>query len=194
MPARKAVLKVKVFKPTELTVGPVRLKVLELVDEKWEEVKVSSKGQLLSRLYDLASQQTYAVKRSIEEGYVVAAAEGVGMTVTDGEGVIKGARRLLWPFPAKLIAVGVARAGMLASPEAATVDELEWYRVEGDGEYYVFEGDVEAADDDVVLVILRTEAGDRYIVLATEEARARILKALPERRRGKRKRRRRRRA
>lgn len=194
MPARKAVLKVKVFKPAELTVGPVRLKVLELVDEKWEEVKVSSKGQLLSRLYDLASQQTYAVKRSIEEGYVVAAAEGVGMTVTDGEGVIKGARRLLWPFPAKLIAVGVARAGMLASPEAATVDELEWYRVEGDGEYYVFEGDVEAADDDVVLVILRTEAGDRYIVLATEEARARILKALPERRRGKRKRRRKRRA
>ncbi|HIE54930.1 MAG TPA: hypothetical protein EYP90_07090 [Chromatiaceae bacterium] len=187
-------LKVKVFKPAELTVGPVRLKVLELVDEKWEEVKVSSKGQLLSRLYDLASQQTYAVKRSIEEGYVVAAAEGGGMTVTDGEGVIKGARRLLWSFPAKLIAVGVARAGMLASPEAATVDELEWYRVEGDGEYYVFEGDVEAADDDVVLVILRTEAGDRYIVLATEEARARILKALPERRRGKRKRRRRRRA
>lgn len=194
MPARKAVLKVKVFKPAELTVGPVRLKVLELIDEKWEEVKVSSKGQLLSRLYDLASQQTYAVKRSIEEGYVVAAAEGVGVTVTDGEGAIKGARRLFWPFPAKLIAVGVARAGMLASPEAATVDELEWYRVEGDKEYYVFEGDVEAADDDVVLVILRTEAGDRYIVLATEEARTRILKALPERRRGKRKRRRKRRA
>jgi len=96
----------------------------------------------------------------------------------------KGARQL-FPYPTRLLRVGILRLGRIreASQELegdyfrVSKDHYEWY--DEDEEVYVYEGHVEA-EDDVVSIYLETQEGPRIIIAPSYERKLKDVLPRPQ--------------
>ncbi len=169
----KAILKVRVFKPEVLSIDSLKIKALRLIKEEWNEIEIRKRSELISALYSVATTYSFKFKKHIDDGIVEATAEGIGIVVGDAEGSIKGANKLLWPSVSKLLRVGVIKGPLekIASLDMTSGinlnENIEWHDISREDEIFIFEGDIEAPED-VVAVVLKTEDGERIIALKHE--------------------------
>ncbi len=177
-----ATLKVRVrrYKAEELVVGGVVIGVLRLEVEKQAEATGNSLDVLLS------VAEAEARGRGAGTDYYEVIVEGGEVRRVLGEGPRYTWGKRLAFKPERLLRVGIVRKGVLkpiTSPppeelaggeeqaetasEGAYVfklDDVEWYNV--DENIYVYEGTLTFKDQeesDIVLVVLETESGRRYV-------------------------------
>ena len=165
----KVRLVIRRFKASKVKAGPVHVGVLRLVNiEKREESLEKGRDAI-----ELALEHVEHGPEPYSFVEVIIEVGGARLVIGEGEG--SGDRRLSFR-PERLLRVGVVRRKALKpvsdveeyqAPGVSAfhfkLDDVEWYKVRGN--VYVYEGYVELGDGagDVVLVILETETGRRYL-------------------------------
>ncbi len=157
----KVLLRTRVLRPYLLKLGPLAIRGLVVVDESWGETRVREKKdsvKLLHSLYNVAANRTYRAVKS-GGGFVETEAVGIGAAALDGDGSYSEAKALMFPKPSRLIRVGVAWAGRAVEK----LDDMDWYEVPAQLEFYIYEGSVEA-EKPWEMLVLDTEDGQRIIL------------------------------
>lgn len=153
-------LTIKVYDSETIDLGGVRLSVLRLR----ERVASEESGDKVDAVLRAVERESRKPRGSYFE---VEAEEGEHRIIM-GESPRYPGSRMLFPRPARLLRVGVLRAGDLASRRsdgggaALPADRISWH--EPPGEFYVYESKVEAPGD-VLLLIIDTDLGRRYLRL-----------------------------
>jgi len=154
-------VRVRGFKVGDLAVGPVKIEVLKVAEERsWKE-----SGDPLEAMAAVAD--AYRGKHDYVE-IEVSGLEGEPRVVLLGVSPQYRGKKPLFPRPARLYRLGVLREATVRRggfdekgyAELKVDGDLEWYNI--GGEVYVFEGAVEA-EPDVVYIVVDTEYGRRWV-------------------------------
>lgn len=162
MPGKKRKFKVKVrkYEFTTLSVGSVKLEVLQLVsEEEIEEPASTPLDALISVVERLSSKE-------VEHVFEAEVSDGTRHIIgglPSGEG-----RLMLFPRPVRLRAVSIVKIsdaiekGMSSSAALIRLPQGSLRTRKIRKEVYVYEGRITTSDD-VYLVILDTDLGRRYV-------------------------------
>ncbi len=171
----KTRVKVRVvwFAYEKKSLGPVTMGLLRPVDV-YETEEVGNPVEVMLSV-------TEAISRRGKGDYVEVRVEGAGVVEVMGESPRYRAQRLLFPRPVRLRRLGVVRAGKARPAEGSgyaviRLEDVEWINL--DGEYYVYEGTLQASDD-VLAVYLDTEEGPRILFNPAYERRLKDVLARP---------------
>lgn len=156
MPRERLSVAIRIYRESELGLPGVTLGVLRLASERI----LDAIGDPIDVLMRVSEEQARAKKG----GYVEVIVAGSDATYVMGEAPGYRWRRKLAMRPERLLRVGIVRQGVIGGSEKGVqrfrLEDIEWHDVpEGT---YVFEGKLEA-DEDVVLIVLETEAGRSYV-------------------------------
>ncbi len=156
---------IRVFEPVKLEFrGGLKIGALRVV----KEYSVEEKGDALDVLIRVVERLAIAGESFFEARVEGSTLEVMGEAPEQGS---SGNKVLLAGYPSRLKRIGVLRYEDLSPLEggidayAVTLDKVKWYRPRG--EYYVFEGELEAPSD-VYLLVVETES-DRRIIRVPRE-------------------------
>ncbi len=162
----KVMVFIRGFKSNELVLGPVKLGVLKLEREEWEEKSVRKGLTAVDTLLEYAARiRRYPWTRDMD--YVEIIVEGKGLRAMYGGRPGYKWRRMIFPSPSRLIRVGIASLGEASGKTVINESSIEWFHVPEEGEFYVFEGDCSISVEGKGLVVVETSDGRRIL---TDEA------------------------
>ena len=159
MPARKsAKVKMRWYSVERKEFGPVVLDVLFPVKD-YETVEVGDPIEIILEHLEKGSKNK-------EGDFFEVNVEAPGIIEIVGENPRYRSQRMLFMKPARLLRVGVletesVEAGSEGEYIVVSKDKFKWYDVNGD--YYIYEGILQVADN-IVAVLLETSEGPRLVI------------------------------
>ena len=157
---RKLSVTVVWYKIEEVSIGGVVLETLKPV-KKFESVEAGSPIDIMLKIAEqnMKSRVGDYFEIIVEGSDELRQIMGEAPSHTREKGEDSEARPL-YRKPARLLRIGVLTGDVSDNPVELDLSKAKWYRVKG--EYYVFEGRVEAPEG-VVLVVLDTDQGRSVI-------------------------------
>ncbi len=161
MPKQKVKVKIKWYNTVTVSLGKVKIDLLEVASQ-YESEEVGSPIDVLLNIVERSSRKS--------EGDYFEVRVSDGIIEVMGESPKYNGRRSLFPYPVRVKRIGIVRFKDLQpaeqkegeEPDVFVIDEnkVKWRRFKK--EYYIYEGKVEA-DEDTYLLIIDTEAGRRIV-------------------------------